>query len=72
MHKSQFQKIDPYDWFCAPGSQLDHFYNKKDLLAASQIHQVELSTEFLLRLHVLLLDVDQEDAVTARAVLIHI
>ncbi len=22
MHKSQFQKIDPYDWFCAPGSHI--------------------------------------------------
>ncbi len=22
MHKSQFQKIDPYDWFCGPGSHL--------------------------------------------------
>ncbi len=21
MYKSQFQKIDPYDWFCGPGSQ---------------------------------------------------
>ncbi len=24
MHKSQFQKIYPYDWFCGPGSQM-HF-----------------------------------------------
>ncbi len=22
MYKSQFHKIDPYDWFCAPGSHL--------------------------------------------------
>ncbi len=22
MYKSQFQKLDPYDWFCDPGSQL--------------------------------------------------
>ncbi len=22
MHKSQFRKIDPYDWFCAPGSHI--------------------------------------------------
>ncbi len=22
MYKSQFQKSDPYDWFCAPGSQM--------------------------------------------------
>lgn len=42
------------------------------LLAAGQIHQVEFSTQFLFSLHVFLLDVDQEDAVTARAVLIHV
>ncbi len=24
MYKSQFQKIDPFDWFCGPGS---HMYN---------------------------------------------
>ncbi len=23
MYKSQFQKIDPYDWFCSPVSQID-------------------------------------------------
>ncbi len=22
MHACQFKKIDPYDWFCAPGSHL--------------------------------------------------
>ncbi len=22
MYKSQFHKIDPYDWFCGPGSQI--------------------------------------------------
>ncbi len=22
MHTSQFHKIDPYDWFCAPGSHI--------------------------------------------------
>ncbi len=22
MYKSQFQKIDPYDWLCGPGSHL--------------------------------------------------
>lgn len=42
------------------------------LLAASQVHQVQFSTQFLLRLHVLLLDVDQEDAVAARTVLVHV
>ncbi len=24
MYKSQFQKIDPYDWFCGPGSQMSY------------------------------------------------
>ncbi len=24
MYKSQFWKIDPYDWFCGPGSQILH------------------------------------------------
>ncbi len=23
MYKSQFRKIDPYDWFCGPGSQME-------------------------------------------------
>ncbi len=22
MYESQFHKIDPYDWFCGPGSQI--------------------------------------------------
>ncbi len=22
MYKSQYRKIDPYDWFCGPGSQI--------------------------------------------------
>ncbi len=22
MYKSQFRKIDPYDWFCGPGSHI--------------------------------------------------
>jgi len=25
MHKSKCQKMDPYDWFCAPGSHLSFF-----------------------------------------------
>ncbi len=25
MYESQFQKIDPYDWFCGPGSQLNYY-----------------------------------------------
>ncbi len=28
MYKSQFQKMDPYDCFCGPGS---HLFNWKDL-----------------------------------------
>lgn len=43
-----------------------------DLLAAGQIDQVELSRKFLLSLDIFLLDVDQEDAVAAGAVFIHI
>lgn len=42
------------------------------LLAASQIHQVQFPTQFLLSLHMLLFDVDQEDAVAARTVLVHV
>ena len=43
-----------------------------DLLAARQVDQVELPRQFLLRLDVFLLDVDEEDAVAARAVLVHV
>lgn len=43
-----------------------------DLFTSSQIHQIELPTQLLLRLYILLLDVNQEDAVTARAVLVHV
>lgn len=43
-----------------------------NLLTPSQVHQIQLPTELLLRLHVLLLDVDKEDAVAARAVFIHV
>ncbi len=25
MYKSQFRKIDPYDWFCGPGSRFVQF-----------------------------------------------
>lgn len=45
---------------------------KSYLLTTSQVHQIEFPTQLLLRLRMLLLDVDQEDAVTARAVLIHV
>lgn len=43
-----------------------------DLLAACQVDQVKFPRQLHLRLHVLLLDVDQKDAVTARAVLVHV
>ncbi len=26
MNTSQFQKIDPYDWFCGPGSHIIAYY----------------------------------------------
>lgn len=42
------------------------------LFTSSQIHQVEFSTKLLLGLHMFLLDVDQEDAMAARAVLVHV
>lgn len=42
------------------------------LFAASQIHQVEFAAEFLLRLSVLLFDIDQENAVAPGAVLVHV
>ena len=37
-----------------------------------QIDEVELSGEFLFSLRVFLLDVDEEDAVTPGAVLVHV
>lgn len=42
------------------------------LLTASQVDQVEFSCEFVRRVHVLLFDVDEEDAVATGAVLVHI
>ncbi len=27
MYKSQFQKIDPYDWFCGPGSHTVYLHH---------------------------------------------
>ncbi len=38
MYKSQFQKIDPYDWFCAPGSQILSLF-AKHLIAAEHHEQ---------------------------------
>ncbi len=43
-----------------------------NLFASSQINEIKFSGELLLVLQVLLLDVDQEDRVAARAVLIHV
>lgn len=42
------------------------------LLATSQVNQVQLADQLLFCLHVFLLDVYQEDAVTAGTVLIHV
>lgn len=42
------------------------------LFTTSQIYQVELSTELLLCLSILLFNVDQEDTVTPGAVLVHV
>lgn len=52
--------------------QPKRIWDVSHLLTTSQIHQVEFSTQLLLSLHVLLLDVDQEDAVAPRTVLIHV
>lgn len=43
-----------------------------DLFATSQVNQIKLPTQFLLRLGVLLLYIDQKDTMTSRAVFIHI
>lgn len=43
-----------------------------NLLASGQIHEVQLPAELLLGLYVLLLDVDEEDAVAPRTVLVHV
>ena len=43
-----------------------------DLFTTSQVDQVELSRQLLLVLEVLLLHVDQEDRMTAGAVLVHV
>lgn len=42
------------------------------LLTPGEVDQVKLPDQLLLRLHVLLLDVDEEDAVAAGAVLVHV
>ena len=42
------------------------------LLTTGQIDQVEFSGQFLVVLEILLFDVDQEHAVTARTVLVHV
>ncbi len=36
MHKSQFHKTDPYDWFCAPGG-----VHKVDCLGKKLYSQAE-------------------------------
>lgn len=43
-----------------------------DLLTAGKINQVKFPRQFQLCLHVFLLDVDQKNTVTTRAVLVHV
>ncbi len=43
MHTSQFQKIDPYDWFCAPGS---HFIFRAPMLKS--LHDIMHALMFCL------------------------
>ena len=52
--------------YAALGARLAH------LLRAGQVDQVELAAQLLLRLLVLLLDVDEKDRVGSRAVLVHV
>ncbi len=50
MYKSQFQKINPYDWFCDPGSQLilthPSFYRKYSDVAPFVIVNIFISNLF--------------------------
>ena len=43
-----------------------------DLLATGQVHKIQLSTELLLVLQILLFDVDEENTVGSRAVFVQI
>ena len=54
------------------GHRDSKWWHIADLFTTSQVDQVELSRQLLLVLEVLLLHVDQEDRVTAGAVLIHV
>uniref|UniRef100_A0A672R0H4 DNA repair protein XRCC4-like n=1 Tax=Sinocyclocheilus grahami TaxID=75366 RepID=A0A672R0H4_SINGR len=41
MYKSQFRKIDPYDWFCGPGSHMSYIlYSLERKKADSEEHKV--------------------------------
>ncbi len=43
MYKSQFQKLDPYDWFCGPGS---HF--RKEHLKDEKVEMERVMNNLLL------------------------
>ncbi len=45
MYKSQFRKIDPYDWFCGPGSHM--FKKKLTFLVKEQMLQDPQNTHYL-------------------------
>uniref|UniRef100_A0A673H3X8 Endothelial PAS domain-containing protein 1-like n=1 Tax=Sinocyclocheilus rhinocerous TaxID=307959 RepID=A0A673H3X8_9TELE len=45
MYKSQFRKIDPYDWFCGPGSQM-YFYLDKDMAHNGGMDQQHRKTQY--------------------------
>lgn len=49
-----------------------HRHRTLNLLAPCQVHEIQLPAELLLSLHILLLDVDEEDAMASRAVFIHV
>ncbi len=41
MHKSQFWKIDRYDWFCAPGSHICIFFSSNKLVSDRSYRQTD-------------------------------
>ncbi len=38
MYKSQFRKIDPYDWFCGSGSHISHSEMDFKALEFQEVH----------------------------------
>ncbi len=47
MYKSQFRKIDPYDWFCGPGS---HLHIVTYLFSCTKL-QLKCTKQVLIELH---------------------